>query len=78
VKKVQILGPGCPKCTKLHETVVKIVDTNGLSCEIEKVADITQIVTMGVMMTPALVIDGEVKTSGKIPGDDEILAWLRS
>ncbi|HAU28629.1 MAG TPA: thioredoxin family protein [Rhodospirillaceae bacterium] len=65
--KIQILGTGCPKCQKLTEVAEKAATELGLSFEIEKVTDITQIISFGVMMTPAMAVDGKVKIVGKIP-----------
>ena len=76
MKKIQILGTGCPKCEKLAESAKEAADSLGLEYELEKVKDITEIMNFGVMMTPALVIDGEVKTSGKLPSIEEIKAML--
>ena len=76
MKKIQILGTGCPKCEKLAEHATEAAKSVGLEYEIEKVKDITEIMNFGVMMTPALVIDGEVKTSGKLPSVEEIKALL--
>ena len=76
MKKIQILGTGCPKCKKLTENAEAAAKELGVECEIEKVTDINEIVTFGVMMTPALVIDGEVKTVGKVPSAEEIKAML--
>ncbi len=76
MKKIQILGTGCPKCKKLTENAEAAAKELGVECEIEKVTDINEIVTFGVMMTPALVIDGEVKTVGKVPSAEEIKALL--
>lgn len=69
---IQILGTGCPKCKKLAETAEKAAMDSRLEYELEKVTDINKIMSFGVMMTPALVIDGEVKTVGKIPSVEEI------
>lgn len=70
--KIQILGPGCAKCTKLAENTVAAAKELGIDYEIEKISDVNQIMTFGVMMTPGLVIDGEVKTVGKVPSQDEV------
>ena len=70
--KIQILGTGCPKCTKLAETAETVARQLGLEYEIEKVTDIHEIMMFGVMMTPALVVDGEVKVVGKVPAEDEM------
>lgn len=73
---IKILGTGCPKCQKLEEVVREVIDSNDIDAEIEKVTEMKDIMSYNVMMTPALVIDEEVKSSGKIPGKDEILEWL--
>ena len=72
MKKIQILGTGCAKCTMLADNIKKIADSLGIEYELEKVEDITKIIEFGVMMTPGLVVDGVVKASGKVPKDDEI------
>ena len=76
MKKLQILGTGCPKCTKLAENVEAAAKAVGLEHTLEKVTDITEILKFGVMMTPALAVDGEVKVVGKVPTVDEIKAML--
>jgi small redox-active disulfide protein 2 len=77
MKKIQILGTGCPKCKKLAENAETAAKTLGIEYEIEKVTDINKIMKFGVMMTPALVVDGEVKLVGKIPSSDEIKGLLQ-
>jgi len=72
MKKLQILGPGCPKCKMLAEVTEQAAKSLGLEYEIEKVEDITAIMAFGIMMTPVLVVDGEVKVAGRIPSIDEI------
>jgi small redox-active disulfide protein 2 len=72
MKKLQILGTGCPKCKKLYELTEQAAKSTGIEYEIEKVEDIQQIIAFGVMMTPALAVNGEVKVSGKVPTVDEI------
>ena len=76
VKKIQVLGTGCPKCIKLAELVDETARSLGIEYELSKVSDITEIVSYGVMVTPALVVDGTVKVSGKVPSVDEIKAML--
>jgi len=75
-KLLQILGPGCAKCTKLTENAKAAVAEIGMSAQVEKVTDINVITGFGVMMTPALVIDGEVKVVGKVPSVEEIKKLL--
>ena len=72
MKKLQILGTGCPKCQKLTELTEQAARELGIDYEMIKVADIKEIMNFGVMMTPALAVNGEVKSVGKIPGIDEI------
>jgi small redox-active disulfide protein 2 len=72
MKKIQVLGPGCPKCRKLAENARAAVEQLELDFEIEKVTDINEIMKFGVMITPALVVDGQVKAIGKVPSADEI------
>ena len=72
MKKIQILGTGCPKCKKLTEFAEQIAKELGIEYEIEKVTKINDIMRFGVMVTPALVIDGQVKMAGKIPSIEEM------
>ncbi len=74
--KIEILGTGCPKCKKLNELVEEAINELGVSAEIIKVTDINEIIDYGVMVTPALVIDGDVMVAGKIPGKEEIIKWI--
>jgi small redox-active disulfide protein 2 len=74
MKKIQVLGTGCPKCKKLAELAEAAARDLGIEYEIEKVTDINRIMEFGVMMTPALAVDGQVKVVGKVP----IAAELRS
>ena len=76
MKKLQILGTGCPKCQKLTENTEAAAKELGLQYELEKVKDIAQIMAFGVMITPALAVDGQVKVSGKVPSVDEIKKLL--
>jgi small redox-active disulfide protein 2 len=72
MKKLQILGTGCPKCSKLFETTETAAKGLGIAYQIEKITDLQKIMSFGVMMTPALVVDGIVKVSGKVPSVEEI------
>lgn len=76
MKKIQILGTGCPKCKKLAENAEAAVKNLGVECEIEKVTNINKIMKFGVMITPALVIDGQVKVTGKVPSPEDIKQML--
>ena len=74
--KIEILGTGCPKCKKTAENAEKAVKTSDVDAEIVKVEKIKDIMNYGVMMTPALVVDGDVKIAGKIPSPDQIAEWI--
>ena len=74
--KVEVLGPGCRKCRKLHAEAAKAIDAAGVEADLSKVEGLDEIVSFGVMMTPALVIDGEVKSSGRLPKHAQMVAWL--
>jgi len=75
--KIQILGSGCPKCKLLEQNAREAVAGAGISAEIEKVTDIDEIMNMGVMMTPALVLDGTVKSVGKVLTKDQIISIIK-
>ncbi|HOO39218.1 MAG TPA: thioredoxin family protein [Deltaproteobacteria bacterium] len=72
MKKIQILGTGCAKCTKLAENAHQAAKDLGVEYELEKVSDINEIMNFGVMITPALVVDGEVFSPGKVLSTDDI------
>jgi small redox-active disulfide protein 2 len=76
MKKLQVLGTGCPKCKKLAENAQAAVQDLGIECDVEKVTDLNEIMAFGVMITPALAIDGQVKVVGKVPSPDEIKKML--
>ncbi|HPU84754.1 MAG TPA: thioredoxin family protein [Candidatus Latescibacteria bacterium] len=77
MKKLQILGTGCPKCKKLTEATEQAARELGIEFEIEKVTDIDKILEFGVMMTPALAVDGVVKVVGKVPTPQEIKGLIQ-
>ena len=77
MKKIQILGPGCAKCIKLAQNTDQAAKNLGIEYEIEKVTDIKEIMKCGVMMTPALVVDGKVKVVGKILTPAEIEGLIK-
>ena len=70
--KISVMGPGCPKCKKVFENTQKAVSELNLSAEVVKIEDIQEIVNAGVMVTPALAVDGEIKSVGKVLTSDEI------
>ena len=74
---IKVLGPGCPKCRQTEKVVKEAVAEAGIAADVEKVTDLMKIAGYGVFGTPAVVVDGEVKSVGKIPSKDEILAWIR-
>ncbi len=76
MKKLQILGTGCPKCKKLAENTEAAAKSLGIEYDMIKVTDLNEIMKFGVMMTPALVVDGQVKVVGKAPSPDEIKKML--
>ncbi len=76
MKKLQILGTGCAKCKKLAENTETAAKELGVEYTLEKLTDINQIMAFGVMMTPALAVDGQVKVVGKVPSPEEIKKML--
>jgi small redox-active disulfide protein 2 len=76
MKKIEVLGPGCPNCQHLEANARQAVAMAGIEAEIVKVTDYRQIVGYGVMSTPGLVIDGKVVSAGRIPSPGDIAAWL--
>ncbi|MFN2353399.1 MAG: thioredoxin family protein [Desulfopila sp.] len=75
--EIKVLGPGCPKCSALAENAESVAKEMGLDYEIEKISDLNTIMGFGVFMTPGLVVDGEVKSVGKVPTADEIKKMLQ-
>ena len=75
--KIQILGSGCPKCKALEKAARDAVEANGMTAEFEKVTEIDRIMDMGVMMTPALAVDGEIKSVGKLLTVEQIAKILK-
>ena len=76
--KIEILGSGCSKCNTVEKIVRQTVEELGISAEIVKVEDMQEIINRGIMMTPAVFIDGEAKVVGRIASPDEIKKWLQS
>jgi small redox-active disulfide protein 2 len=74
--KIEVLGTGCSKCKKTKEVIEKILKQAGVEAEVVKVEDFETILNYGVMVTPAVVIDGEVKLAGKIPDEKDIRKWI--
>lgn len=76
MKEVKVLGPGCAKCQEMMEQTKTAIAELALECDLEKVTDIQKITAYGVMMTPALVVDGNVKVMGKVPPLEELKNYL--
>jgi len=76
--KIEVLGTGCPKCKKTFANAEEAVKELGVDAEVVKIDKIADIMNYGVMMTPALAIDGEVKTSGKVPSPKQITEWIQA
>jgi small redox-active disulfide protein 2 len=75
--KIQVLGAGCPKCEQTITIIQEVLSARGTDARVEKVTAIGEIAKLGVWVTPAVVVDGQVKCTGKVPGKAEIEAWLR-
>jgi len=76
MKKIQILGTGCPKCKKLYEATLQAVKDLNMEAEVTKIEDINEIMKFGIMMTPGLAVDGTVKVVGRIPKPDELKTMI--
>jgi small redox-active disulfide protein 2 len=76
MKQVKILGSGCAKCNQLADAVKAVIAAEGIEAEVQKIEDIQEIVSYGVMTTPGLVVDGKVVCSGKVPSNGELLQLL--
>ena len=76
-KEIKILGTGCPKCIKLAELAEQAAIELGIEYELEKITNLNDIVSYGVMLTPALVVDGEVKFAGSVPSIDQLIDYIK-
>jgi len=76
--KIQVLGTGCPKCKKVYENTEKALKELGVCAEVEKVQDLKAIMNFGLMVTPALAVDGDVKVAGRIPSVEEIKKFVET
>ncbi|HII92981.1 MAG TPA: thioredoxin family protein [Methanosarcina sp.] len=74
--KIEILGTGCAKCKKTKEIIEKVLKETGVEAEVVKVEDVEKILNYGVMVTPAVVVDGDLKTVGKTPDEKEVRKWI--
>ena len=75
--EIKVLGPGCPRCQQAKKVVREAVAEAGVSAKVEKVTDMMTIAGYGVLGTPAVVVDGEVKSVGKIPKKEEVVQWIK-
>lgn len=75
--EIKVLGPGCARCHQTEKVVMDAVAEAGVAADIEKVTDMMKIAGYGVLGTPAVVVNGEVKSVGKIPSKQDVLAWLK-
>ena len=76
--KIEVLGTGCEKCKKTYANARQAVEALGVEAQLIKIEKVQEIVERGVMVTPALVVDGQVKVAGRVPSTDEIKGWLAS
>jgi len=74
--EIKVCGPGCADCTKAEEVVKEAVAESGITAEVEKVTDFAEMARLGVLSTPAIVINGQIKCVGKVPSKKEVLEWL--
>ena len=75
--KIEVLGPGCKKCHETEKIVKEAVAEAGVTAEVEYVTDLAEIARHGIFSTPVVLIDGAVKSTGKIPAKAEVLRWLK-
>lgn len=78
MKNIKVLGPGCRNCETTAKVIAQAAREAGVDVELEKVTDVVQIMSYGVMSTPGVVIDGKLVHAGGIPGPDQVRAWVRS
>ena len=75
--EIKVLGPGCPKCEMVEKRVRMALAELGVAADVEKVSDIEKMMSYGILTTPGIVIDGMIKSSGRIPRVEDIKAWIR-
>ena len=75
--EIKVLGPGCSRCRQAEKVVQEAVSESGLAATVEKVTDMMEIAGYGVMGTPAVVVEGEVKSVGKIPKKEDVISWIK-
>ncbi len=76
--KIYVLGSGCAKCNQTEKTVREAVETTGVAADIEKISDVVEIVKMGVMSTPAVIIDGKIVSTGRVPSINQVVQWIEN
>ena len=75
--EIKVLGPGCPKCQQTEQVVLNVLQETGVAADVEKVTGTMEIASYGVFGTPAVVVDGEVKSVGKIPSKEDVKSWIQ-
>ena len=75
--EIKVLGPGCAKCSKTEQLVLEVIKETGVEASVEKVTDMMQIASYGVFGTPSVIVDGQVKCTGKVPKKADIESWLK-
>jgi small redox-active disulfide protein 2 len=76
--EIKVLGPGCPKCQQTEKIVKEAVAEAGVEAEVEKITDLMKIIGFGVITTPAVVVDGQIKSMGKVPKKEEVYHWIKN
>lgn len=76
--EVKVLGPGCPNCKTTQKLIEEVTSLNGIEIELEKIEDMTEIMSYGVMSTPGVVVDGKIAHAGGVPDKKTILSWFTS
>ncbi len=74
--EIKVLGPGCAKCSKTEKLIQEVIKETGVEASVEKVTDMLQIASYGVLGTPSVIVDGEVKCTGKVPKKEDIKNWI--
>jgi small redox-active disulfide protein 2 len=74
--EIKVLGPGCPKCGQTEKIIKEALAETGVEARVEKVTDVMQIMTYRVMGTPAVVVDGQIKSTGRVPKKEEVKNWI--
>ena len=74
--RIEVFGTGCPACTALEALVMKVVSELNPHADVSKISDLNEIIERGIMMIPALAIDGDIKCSGRVPHEEELREWL--